>query len=329
MDAASNSNEAGAVRWSLRLFGGFALATFPGGEQIAVPGRRERVLLAYLALSPHCRVSRRKLAALLWGDAADETALDNLRVCIWSLRKTLGDGQHRSLASDGKDVVLDARAFAVDVLAFRRLIAQSGTAALEEAALLYTGPFLDGVEVESEEFQSWRREEAMRCKDLALDAGSRLMPLLAESGNPERAIAEGMRLLGLEPLHEANVRQLMRLYNWIGRRATAVELYRNLEEGLRKEFGAEPEPATRAVFAEITLACDTARFPLAAETAIAHAAAARNQTGEQEQGAPGPTVPAQPRWRFRARTAAGGLAAVLIAIAPAYLFLPPLRRRCP
>ena len=78
-------------RWSLRLLGDFKLSTLPSGEKVALPGKRERVLLAYLALSPSYRQPRRKLATLLWGDATDETTLDNLRTCVWNLRKALGD----------------------------------------------------------------------------------------------------------------------------------------------------------------------------------------------------------------------------------------------
>ena len=98
----------------------------PGGERVATPGKRERVLLAYLALSPNYRQPRRKLTTLLWGDAADETTLDNLRNCLWNLRKALGDTEHRVVASEGEDIVLDVAAFDVDALAFRRLAAQSG-----------------------------------------------------------------------------------------------------------------------------------------------------------------------------------------------------------
>ena len=75
----------GTARWSLRLFGGFELNALPGGERVVVPGKRERVLLAYLAVSPKGSQQRRKLATLLWGDASDETALDNLRTCVWAL----------------------------------------------------------------------------------------------------------------------------------------------------------------------------------------------------------------------------------------------------
>src|SRR4249919_2349289 len=147
MDSASTlgSRTEGLARWSLHLFGGFELGALPAGERVALPGKRERVLLAYLALSPNYRQPRRKLVTLLWGDAADETALDNLRVCIWKLRKTLGDSEHCLIASEGEDIVLNAAAFDVDVLAFCRLAAQSGRTELEAAATRYSGEFLDGL----------------------------------------------------------------------------------------------------------------------------------------------------------------------------------------
>src|SRR5215471_10597368 len=110
--------------YALRLLGGFELQTRAGGAKPVLPGKRERALLAYLALSPKGRQPRRKLAGLLWGDATDETLLDNLRTCVWRLRKALGDTQHRLLASDEEDIVLDIAAFDVDALAFRRLAAQ-------------------------------------------------------------------------------------------------------------------------------------------------------------------------------------------------------------
>src|SRR6185503_17884672 len=189
---------------------------------------------------------------LLWSDASDETALDNLRVCIWSLRKALGDTEHRIIAREGEDIVLDAHAFEVDVLTFRRLAAQSGRPELEEAAQLYVGELLEGLNLESDEFESWRRGEAARFQDQAIDVLSRLMMQLSEAGETDRAIDIGTRILRLEPLHEAAVRSLMRLYGESGRRGTAVQLYRTLAERLKKELGAEPEAETRALFADVS-----------------------------------------------------------------------------
>ena len=147
------------ARWSLRLFGGFELSVLPGGARVAPPGKRERALLAYLALSPKGRQPRRKLAALIWGEATDQTLLDNLRTCLWRLRKALGDTEHRLIASDDEDIVLDIAAFDVDALIFGRFAAHSGRTELETAAHLYGGEFLEGLELGSEEFEFWRRAE--------------------------------------------------------------------------------------------------------------------------------------------------------------------------
>ena len=159
-----NNGIGSGTRWSLRLLGGFELCD-TGGNRIGSLSRRERVLLASLALGPNCRVTRRKLATLLWGDATDETALDNLRTCVWGLRKALGDTAHKVIASDGDDIVLDASVFEIDALAFRRFAAQSGSAELQEAAKLYSGELLDGLNIENEEFEAWRREEATRLRN--------------------------------------------------------------------------------------------------------------------------------------------------------------------
>src|SRR5262245_44147217 len=151
--------------WSLRLFGGFDLSLISGGRSVPLRAKRERVLLAYLALSPDYMQKRRKLATLLWGDATDETTLDNLRTCVWSLRKALGDTNHQVIASIGEDIVLDGAAFDVDALIFRRLAACTSESELEAAAKLYSGELLDGISIENEEFESWRRMEAMRSRD--------------------------------------------------------------------------------------------------------------------------------------------------------------------
>src|SRR6185503_6852166 len=205
------------ARWSLRLIGGFELGVLPGGERVASLGKRERALLAYLALSPKGRQPRRKLAALIWGDATDQTLLDNLRTCIWRLRKALGDTDHRLIASDDEDIVLDIAAFDVDALAFCRLAAQSGRSELETAANLCGGELLDGLDLDSEEFESWRRAEAMRYRDQAVDVLSRLMKLLNDCAETEQAINAGQRILRIEPLHEPAIRRLMLLYRDSGR----------------------------------------------------------------------------------------------------------------
>jgi len=261
----------GNARWSLRLLGGFDLKALPDGERLAALGKRERLLLAYLALSPDCRQHRRKLATLLWGDASDETALDNLRTCVWSLRRALRDAKHLLIASDGESIVLNTAGVEVDAVAFRGHAARSELSELESAAMLYAGDVLDGLDVGNEEFESWRRAEAARYRDQALDVLSRLMTQLSERGESERAIDAGMRILRLEPLHEPAVRRLMRLYGDSGRRGAALQLYRKLADTLKSELNAEPEAATRQVFAEISRGQEAEEAPVVVAAAKSRA----------------------------------------------------------
>jgi DNA-binding SARP family transcriptional activator/TolB-like protein len=239
-------------RLSLHLLGVFELAR--GGQKVAVPGKRERALLAYLALSPKGRQPRRKLAALLWGDATDETLLDNLRTCVWRLRKAMGDAGHRLLASDEDDIVLDLAAFDVDLLTLRSLCRQAGRAELDAAARLCSGEFLSGLDLDSEEFESWRRIEASLYQDQAVDALTRLTALLVRQGESERAIETGTRLLGLDPLNEKAARHVMQLYAASGRRGAAIQLYQSLAEALKKSLNTQPEAETRRLFASLNQA---------------------------------------------------------------------------
>ena len=68
---------------------------------------------------------------------------DNLRVCVWGLRKALGDTDHRIVVSQDDNIALNTGYLDVDVRSFRLLAEQSETAALEKATTLYSGEFLE------------------------------------------------------------------------------------------------------------------------------------------------------------------------------------------
>jgi len=301
------------ARWSLRLFGGFQLSVLPTGDRVAPPGKRERALLAYLALSPKGRQSRRRLAAMIWGEATDQTLLDNLRTCLWRLRKTLGDTEHRLIASDDEDIVLDTAAFDVDALIFDRCAGQSGRTELETAAELYSGEFLEGFELDSEEFESWRRAEASRHLNKAIDTLFRFMNLLAEGAETERAIETGVKILRLDPLHEATARHMMQLYAQSGRRGMATQLYRTLAKALKKDLNAQPESETRLIFSVIGRAGE--EHSSGAAAGIDDAQPRRRtkvRPASDIPGGPGPGSPVRPP--FRGHITAAFVGAALIAV---------------
>src|SRR5262249_54978749 len=86
--------------------------------------------------------------------------------------------------------------------------------------------------------------------DQVTDVLTRLMAQQAQARETERAIEVGVRVLQLEPLHEAAARRLMRLYAENGRRGLAMQLYQTLVDTLKAELNAQPEAETRAVLGE-------------------------------------------------------------------------------
>jgi DNA-binding SARP family transcriptional activator len=64
---------------------------------IAISAKKNRALLAVLALSPGMTATRERLAGLLWGDRPDEQARSSLRQSLAALRKELGDADEALL----------------------------------------------------------------------------------------------------------------------------------------------------------------------------------------------------------------------------------------
>jgi adenylate cyclase len=240
-----------AEKLRLTLLGEFSVA-HADGTPIHLPGKRERVLLAYLALQPSQRERRRKLTGILWGDASDETLLDNLRTCVWTLRKALGDSNRTLIVSRDDNIALSPGAIRVDALEIETLAKRSDTEGLEAAAKLYRGELLEGSEISSTEFETWLAARGTHLRDVAIDVYIRLADLHATAGKPERAIEILQNLLPLDPYHEGAIRRLMSLYVETGRRGSAFEAYRTLSEKLVADLGAEPELETRQLFMEIS-----------------------------------------------------------------------------
>src|SRR5262245_18177911 len=104
----------------LVLLGGFQAQA--AGQEIDIPGRKERALLAFLAMPSGEPRSRDKLAGLLWSDRADSQARDSLKQAIFKLRKALDGVQPAPLLADRDSLRLERTAVTVDVAEFEELI---------------------------------------------------------------------------------------------------------------------------------------------------------------------------------------------------------------
>jgi DNA-binding SARP family transcriptional activator len=115
----------------LILLGGFQVRG--AGQEIDVAGRKERALLAVLAMPAGEPRSRDKLAGLLWSDRADNQARDSLKQAVFKLRKSFAGVEPVPLLADREFLSLERAAVAVDVAEFEQLICMGTMEALARA----------------------------------------------------------------------------------------------------------------------------------------------------------------------------------------------------
>src|SRR5262249_1374497 len=237
------------ARLTLRLFGEFQ-ARF-GERDLTFSTRKAQALVAYLAVRPEAKYTRNKLAAMFWGGAGKEQSRQSLRQSLSSLRRALARFHPRILVVAGGVVTLALASIGVAGAAFALLAGGGGVRDLEQAAALYAGDLLDGIDISEEPFEEWLRGERARLRETAVHVLTRLLPNQGRSGSPESAIPTAVRLLALDPLREETHRTLMRLYAKQGRLGDALRQYQTCVNVLRGELGVEPAEETRRVYREI------------------------------------------------------------------------------
>lgn len=233
----------------LTLLGGFE-ARVDGGPPVAFARKKAQALLAYLALPPDRAQPRDKLAALLWGDMAPETARHSLRQALHAIRQAL-PADMTPLVGDVDVISLTGAAVSTDVADFARCIASGDADSLSAAADLYHGDLLAGLGAQSPAFEEWLLAERARLHELAIEGLARLLEHQMTQGLVEPAIRTAARILVVDPLQEPVHRTLMRLYARHGRRSDALRQYQVCLDVLRRELGAEPERETRALYEEV------------------------------------------------------------------------------
>ena len=225
------------------------------GTEIPIAGKKQRGLIAYLALNTGRRIERDSLATLLWGDRIDTQARQSLRQALHLLRRIVDKYQPDALQTDDETVVLQANSEDIDVLRFEALI-QNGK--LEEAVDVYSGDLLDGLAVRSDAFDTWLAQERARLHDLACEAWEILSNQYLDDGRFEAAIDAGRHAVLFDPMRETGHRALMRALVGAGRRSEAIQQYHNLEDSLRSELNIAPDFETTQLFESIRIDGETA-----------------------------------------------------------------------
>jgi DNA-binding SARP family transcriptional activator/tetratricopeptide (TPR) repeat protein len=232
------------------------------GEDVPIPGRRERAVLASLLAARGQVVSVDRLILDIWGDAAADSAPASLQVAVSRLRAIVEPGraprtESRFLVSSGPGYALVADPETVDAERFAALVEDAHLALeegeperawrlTEEAGALWSGvPFAEALDSELV------NAEKARLEDLRLTS----MELRAEAllALGRHAVVSG-DLEGLVRAHPFRERfwglHALALYR-SGRQADALDTLRRAKHVLADELGVDPSPALRELEADL------------------------------------------------------------------------------
>jgi DNA-binding SARP family transcriptional activator len=248
----------GWTKARIQLCGRFAVEVDGSRVEDTLPGRRGRVLFAYLVLNRGRPLPREELLVAGWGKDAPAEASNALSVLLSKLRHALGGDRLRGRT--GIELLLPPATFvdaeaalegahrAETCIAERRRWAQAwGPAGI--AYHVATRPFLTGLEAPW--IDQWRRRlEEVRLRGLECFSAASLGlggPALAQAEERARMLTE------LAPYRETGHRLLMEALERRGNLAEALRAYERLRVLLREELGVAPSPTLQALHRQLLL----------------------------------------------------------------------------
>ncbi len=235
---------------TLKVFGGFRLEN-AAGETVSFNLRKAEGLIAYLALAPEQISSRENLAAILWGGSEHDRARQSLRQALLAIGKTLEKYGLDILKITNQHVQLEVDSLEIDAAALFDESQCSTRGELENCCNLYVGEILQGLRIESSEFDEWLLSVRQRFHDKAMSAHVALLELLTEAEEIDDAIDVGKAALRIDLFREDIHRKLMHLYLAQGSRAAALSQFQECERVLKAELGTSPDEETRTLAQQI------------------------------------------------------------------------------
>ena len=208
-------------------------------EALALGGKRQRAVLAFLLMEEGRVVSTDRLVDQLWGEEPPRTATTSLQNAVSRLRKVLGADRLQT-KPPGYAVRLDPGE--LDLARFKRLVAQARelpaeprAAMLRKALELWRGSPLADFQYDSFALQEIGHLEELRSSVLEdrIDAD-------LELGRHSELVGELEALVSSSPLRERLRGQLMLALYRCGRQAEALEVYQDARRTLVDTLGIEP-----------------------------------------------------------------------------------------
>ncbi len=231
----------------LRVLG--PVEAFAEGRPVNLGPRKQRLMLAVLALEVNQVVPMDRLVELMWSESPPRTAVHAVQVCASRLRAALASlaSSHGALEliGHGGGYMLRADPMVIDAHRFLALVEQARTAdddqarmsLLDKALASWAGPALSGSAPAGLSDRLCRGLEEAR-----LAAVEDRLAVRLRLGGHRETLAELTALVAAHPTRGRLVELLMLALYRTGRAADALGVYRQARQVLADELGLDPGP---------------------------------------------------------------------------------------
>lgn len=235
-----------------RLLG--PVGVWSGGKPLGPATAQQRSVLTMLLLESGRVVSVERLELAVWGqEPPPATARNTIQGCVSQIRRILSGAAGISLDTVPPGYRLDVDPAKVDLFRFRDLVRRAGEASLTEArdllgrALgLWSGPALADVA------GPWLHGAiGAALEEERLAAMEERLTISLRTGRHREVLAEVPMLMSEHPLRERPAYLMMAALHQDGRRAAALEVFRDVRELLVEELGIEPGDALQELHRRI------------------------------------------------------------------------------
>jgi DNA-binding SARP family transcriptional activator len=212
---------------------------------IVLGGRRQRGVLARLAIAAGHVVPTDRLIDDIWAGEPPASAANTLQSYVSNLRKALG-GSAPVIERVGDGYWLSTETASLTTERFERRVDDAlrdatptldRIAHLDEALALWDGAALGDLADEP-----WAKGEAVRLDELRLAAIEERFRLLLELGRHATVVGELAAAVDAYPLRERLAEQLVLALYRCGRQPEALQAYEATREHLAEELGLDPSP---------------------------------------------------------------------------------------
>jgi len=228
-----------------RILGFLEISGDRGPLELGAP--RQQIVLATLLLSANRVVSIDRLIDAIYGDRRPQTARSQAQISISALRRTLtANGGGSLIGTHPQGYILTVGSGQLDSQRFTELVAAAradrdtghpgqAVANYREALRLWQGPALTGID------SPFVRLAASHLDEQRISSNEDRIKLELEMGRHRELVGELTELAEEFPLRERLRGQLMLALYRCGRRADALQVYRDGRRVLIDELGMEPD----------------------------------------------------------------------------------------